>query len=264
MARVSLTDRFVAGVKSAEQTDYFDDFSKARGLALRVSKGGRKTWSLLFTPPGQRKRARMTLGTYPATKLARARTLAIEARCQLEKGRDPRAILAAQAFGDVTVGKLIESYLEMHVRPNLRSAEEIERRLAKNVTPFIRDVKVTDFCKRDVNRVVDPVLRRQSRVEARCVFQDLRGMLRWAVTRGDLDHNPIDGMKMPPCSKPRQRILSDDEIRTLWNGLPTSLARSKACQRIIKLCLLTAQRVGEISGMALAELDLPNMTWTIP
>ena len=95
MPRVSLTDRFVAGVKSTDQTDYFDDRASARGLAVRVSKGGRKTWTLLFTPPGAAKRARMTLGTYPATSLAQARTLAIEARGHLERGQDPRAVLAA-------------------------------------------------------------------------------------------------------------------------------------------------------------------------
>src|SRR4029077_14399148 len=33
---------------------------------------------------------------------------------------------------------------------------------------------------------------------------------------------------------------------------------------ILKLCLVTAQRVGEVAGMALSELDLKTATWTIP
>jgi hypothetical protein len=37
MPRVSLTDRFVAGVKATDQTDYFDDRASTRGLALRPS-----------------------------------------------------------------------------------------------------------------------------------------------------------------------------------------------------------------------------------
>jgi integrase len=163
----------------------------------------------------------------------------------------------------MTVAALVESFLEKHAKPNLRSAGEIERRLGKNVIPILGTMRIADLHRRDMNRVVDPVLRRESRVEAGRVFEDLRAVLRWAVARGDLDHNPIDGMKKPAGAKPRERILSDDEIRTLWNGLPTSLARSKACQRIIKLALLTAQRVGEISGMAIAELDRANAIWTI-
>jgi integrase len=89
-------------------------------------------------------------------------------------------------------------------------------------------------------------------------------MIRWAVARGDLDHNPMDGMRKPNGSVPRERILSDDEIRTLWHGLPQALKRSKTCQRIIKLCLVTAQRVGEVAGMRWDELDLSARTWHLP
>jgi hypothetical protein len=198
MPRVSLTDRFVAGTRSAHQTDYFDDSAATPGLALRVSKGGCRTWSFLFTPPGTSTRARMTLGTYPATSLARARTLAIEARGHVEANRDPRRVLHEQTANALTVAALVESFLEKHARPNLRSADEIERRLAKDVLPILGTLKVADLHRRDMNRVVDPVLKRQSPVEAARVFEDLRSVVRWAVARGDLDHNPIDGMKKPP------------------------------------------------------------------
>ncbi len=263
MPRLSLTDRFCAGAKSTKpQTDYFDE--QAPGLALRVSSQGRKTWTLLFTSPHDGKRARMTLGGYPATSLARARTLATEARGHLDEGKDPRAVLAAQAADSMTVADLIDSYLEKHARPNLRSAKEFERRLAKNVSPIIGAMKLADLHRRDINRVVDPVLKRGRRVEASRVFEDVRAVLRWAVARGDLDSNPMEGMKKPNGSGPRQRVLSDEEIRSLWNGLPKTLARSKACQRIIMLCLVTAQRVGEVAGMAVPELDLDSAIWTIP
>ncbi len=263
MPQLSLTDRFAAGARSAQiQTDYFDD--KVPGLALRVSNNARKTWSFLFTSPRDGKRARMTLGGYPQTSLSQARTLALEARGHLEEGYDPRDVRTAQAAGAMTLTALIESYLEKHVRPSLRSAREIERRLARNVTPLIGDVQVGELHRRDINRIVDPVLKRERRVEAGRVFEDVRALLRWAVARGDLDRNPMDGMKKPNGSAPRERVLCDDEIRTLWNGLPTMLARSRACQRVVKLCLVTAQRVGEVAGMAVAELDLENATWTIP
>lgn len=263
MPRLSLTDRFCAGAKSTKpQTDYFDE--QVPGLALRVSRQGRKTWTYLFTSPRDGKRARITLGGYPATSLARARTLATEARGQLDEGNDPRAVLAAQSADYMTVAGLIDSYLDKHARPNLRSAKEFERRLAKNVNPIIGSMKLADLHRRDINRVVDPVLKRGRRVEASRVFEDVRAVLRWAVARGDLANNPLEGMKKPNGSEPRQRVLSDDEIRTLWNDLPKSLARSRACQRVIKLCLITAQRVGEVAGMAIAELDLDKSIWTIP
>ena len=59
MPRLALTDRFVAGAKAGTkpQNDYFD--SKTPGLALRVSSGGHKAWSFIFTN-SDGKRSRMT------------------------------------------------------------------------------------------------------------------------------------------------------------------------------------------------------------
>ena len=259
MPVLALTDRFVSHAKPGPE--YFDDAVK--GLALRVSAGGHKAWTFHFTTGG--KRARVTLGSYPATGLAKARTLATEARGHVEEGRDPRRVLkAADAAAQMTVGDLIGSYLEKHVRPNLRSAHHMELRLAANVTPVIGDVRLADLHRRDINRVLDPIMARRRPTQARLVFQDLRAMLRWAVARGDLDRSPMEGLDRPSSETPRERVLSDDEIRQLWNGLDAALAKSPSCQRIVKLCLVTAQRVGEVSGMRRDELDLDAATWSLP
>ena len=56
---LELQDRFVKSVKPdpERQIDHFDTVVK--GLALTVSPGGTKTWSLLYTKPTTGKRARM-------------------------------------------------------------------------------------------------------------------------------------------------------------------------------------------------------------
>jgi integrase len=146
----------------------------------------------------------------------------------------------------------------------LRTAAEIERRLRKNVIPLIGNVRLAELHRRDINRAVDPIVRRGRLAEACRVFEDLRSIMRWAVARGDLDRNPMDGMKKPAAPRSRTRVLSDDEIRQLWSGLPQTLAKSKSCQRIIQLCLVTAQRVGEVAGMRRAELDLTRREWHLP
>ena len=96
------------------------------------------------------------------------------------------------------------------------------------------------------------------------MFEDFRAMIRWAFRQGFLDRNPIDGMEPPARSVEGNRVLDDNEIRTLWLGLPESLARSKQCQVVIKLCLVTAQRVGEVAGIDLSELDLRRRLWSLP
>ena len=258
MPRVELTDRYVSSAKTG---DYFD--AKTPGLNLRVTPNGVRSWFIVFTAPKDGKRARATLGRYPQTSLARARAKAGEARSYLEEGQDPRDAFAAEA-GTMTVRALIASFLSKYVRPNLRSAKAIERRFSKNVTPLIGNIRLADLHKREINRAIDPILERGKPIEATRCFQDLRAMFRWAVARGDLDSNPMEGMRMPAVSAPRERVLSDTEIAKLWNGLPTTMRGSPSCQRIIKLLLLTAQRVGEVSGIRLDELDLKTRTWIIP
>jgi integrase len=238
--KLLLTDRFCQHAKSVlPQTDYFDEAVK--GLALRVTRRGTKAWTL------HHKGKRLTLGRYPGVSLGQARTMATEAA----QGRMPVAM---------TVGQLAEAYI-----PSVqgkRTAKEIERRLRKDVLPIIGSVPLSALHRRDVTRVIDA--KRDAPIGARKAFEDVRTMLRWAVARGDLDHNPIDGMKGPAISEVRQRVLSDDEIRTLWRGLPTALPRSPACQQIIRLCLITGQRLGEVVGLRRGELDLKRRLWELP
>jgi integrase len=264
MPRLELTDRFVAGAKAddAPQTDYFD--SKNPGLALRVSSQGRKAWSFVFTAPNNGKRARMTLGSYPALSLSRARTEAKHARGYVEEGVDPRAAMHQRGAAEMTVAELVDAYVADPEKAKLRSIKEVKRRLDKNALPRIGSIILTQLTQRDILNVTDRILRRDARTQAWHTFKDLRAVMRWGVANLYLPHSPTDGMKAPGGFNPGERTLSDDEIRALWQVLPTAVAKSKTCQRIIKLCLVTGQRLGEISGMQRGELDLEQKLWSLP
>jgi integrase len=256
MPVVTLTDRFCATIKpAAERVDYTDE--KTPGLMLRVSHTGAKSFAALFVTPSG-KRARITLGQYPRVSLAKARGLTLEALSRVQGGEDPRYSQTA------TVGEVAEQWFAQHVRPTLRSAKAVERRFTKNVLPVIGSVPIADLHKRDVNRALSAILTRGSRVEAARVFEDVRSFLRWAVARGDVDADPAAGMRRPSVPPPRERALSEKEIATLWKSLPKALSRSPTVQKIIKLCLLTAARVGEVAGIEPAEIDAKKRIWTIP
>ena len=236
--RVQLTDRFCASAKSTRvQTDYFDE--SVSGLALRVTSRGTKAWTLLHGTP----RRRVTLGRYPSLSLAAARARALE----VKNGRSAG-----------TISALAETYLRSI--SGLRSVSEIERRLRRDVLPVIGHVQLPELHRRDVTRVIDAKLA-SAPITARRVFEDIRGMVRWAVSRGDLDHNPIDGLRGPPISKPRTRVLTDDEIRAVWHGL-AEIRPDVA--KVVHFCLATGQRIGEVTGMRPSELDLKRKIWAIP
>jgi integrase len=263
MPTVALTDRFCSTVKpTVERADYFD--ATVPGLALRVSPHGHRSWSFLFRSPRDGKKARATLGSYPATSLATARGKALEARGHVEEGNDPRLILAGQASAGTTVAALILAYLADPEKAALRTWHHIARRLHKNVVPVIGAVKLSEVRRRDVRNVTDAIMRRGSKIEANRVFEDVRAVVRWAVAQEYLETNPLDGVAKPATPTSSDRVLTDDEIRQLWNGLPKSLPRSVHAQRIIKLCLITGQRLGEVAGMVPGELDLKAREWRLP
>src|SRR5262245_47858735 len=237
--QVQLTDRFCASAKSAKavQTDYFD--AQVSGLALRVTSKGTKAWTLLHGSP----RRRVTLGRYPSLSLAAARARAIEVR----EGRSAG-----------TVSAMAETYLRSI--NGLRSRPEIERRLRRDVLPVIGHIPLDELHRRDVTRVIDAKIE-AAPITARRVFEDVRAMVRWAVARGDLDHSPIDGLRGPAVSKARTRVLADAEIKAVWHDL---YALRPDVVRVVRFCLATGQRVGEVCGLAARELDLPNAVWNIP
>ena len=64
----------------------------------------------------------------------------------------------------------------------------------------------------------------------------LRSVLNWAVSKDKLSANPAVGVRAPQKPKARERTLSDDEIKTLWDGA-TALGYPFGTHLL--LCLLT-------------------------
>jgi integrase len=68
-------------------------------------------------------------------------------------------------------------------------------------------------------------------------------------------------MKLPTKERPRDRVLTEDELRWLWSA---AAEIDWPFGPLAKLLLLTAQRRDEVAGMQWPELDLVKRTWVIP
>lgn len=276
MPKVELTDRFCQAAKAASgrKIDYFD--TTVKGLALRVSATGTKSWYAVYGPP--EKRQWLKLGSYPEIPLGGdqgARQRARDIRAKVGDGSDPVAEKKAAATSQ-TVTDLVENYIKRHASTK-RSSAEIARRLRKNIsghdadgnklkdrsTGCVGDVKLSELHRRDITKAVDAVKDRGAGIEANRLFEDVRAMVRWARGRGDLDQNLVEGMRRPTETVERDRVLTVDEIDAMWSALNDAQMR-ESTRRVIRLCLVTGQRVGEIAGMAVDELDMESATWTIP
>jgi integrase len=79
--------------------------------------------------------------------------------------------------------------------------------------------------------------------ERRNAFVWLRTFLNWAYSRGYLDTNPITRLKPPPLSRPRERVLSDEEIVKVWHA--SYSATPPQYGALVRLLMLSLQRKGQ-------------------
>ena len=89
-----------------------------------------------------------------------------------------------------------------------------------------------------------------------------RTLFRWCVKppRRYIKHSPLEGVELPKPKK-RKRILSDDEMRTVW-GSADSLGYPFG--PICKLLMLTGQRRTEIASLRRDWINEKEQTIILP
>ena len=295
MAPRKLTARFVETVKTDQPRIEVRDADE-EGLELRVTKRGAKTWALRYRRKSDGTKRLLTLGRYPALSLEEARVRAQEERARVSRGVDPAAGVQerkhAPTFQEV-VAEWQRDYAEANRTERVRKDDQSVLNLY--ILPSIGNMKIHSIGRREMNKLLSDA---KSAVDGRKghskpghkarrlthrpnrVFELMRAVLRWAVEQEILSANPMLGMKRPIKKEvPRERALSSAEIQTLWSALDKvrtkqgswklldgALPMSRATTLTMKLSLATGQRIGEVSGMALSELDLNDTApmWTIP
>src|SRR5436305_5701855 len=87
------TRRGIDAIAVSKRQDFTDPHEK--GLKLRVTPTGAKSWALLYQRRSDGKKRRVTLGQYPTLGLAEARAKAAELKVDIAGGGDPAGKAAA-------------------------------------------------------------------------------------------------------------------------------------------------------------------------
>jgi integrase len=269
MKRLS-TDLQIANAKpvSGKRTDY--PIGEARGLWLRVSPAGSKSWSLVRRVKGG-KPIRRSLGEYPSVSLADARKAAGDYSGQLRSGEVPPTTeelararaRAAERKAANTVGASVALFIEKYAKARgLRSWKEVDRIFKVYVLSAWSARAVASIGRRDVAELLDGIEDNNGPVMADRVLAWVRKLFNWYATRDDDFRSPIvKGMaRTTPRERARDRVLSDDEIRALWTA--TAKSDPATFGPLVRTLLLTAQRREEVAQMRRGELN--DDTWTIP
>ena len=89
----------------------------------------------------------------------------------------------------------------------------------------------------------------------------VRKIFNFGIAREMVEFNPCAQLERPGKERQRDRVLTDDEIRTFWGKLDQEQPEVAAAFR---LRLVTAQRGGEVFDMRWGDVDLGDRWWTIP
>lgn len=281
MPTLALTDRFVAGVKAATRETYFD--AKVRGLALRVTPRGTKTWYFTYRTAGKPTQWDRLGECTESFGLADARKAASDRRRDVDHGIDPMAArreaarqaaeaeaarqaaeateAARQAATVTTFDQFIPVYLAF-AKGRKKTWHEDAQKIERHLRPAWGALPLREITRGTVAALLDRLVADGLTVGVNRVQAVISRMFTVALDRGYIDAHPAARMLKRFTEAPRERVLSDDELRALWAGLD---AHPGAASDAIRLRLLTGQRgEHEITPMTWAELDLEARVWAIP
>lgn len=261
MAIGKVIKRTVDALRAANVEGFLWD-EDLKGFGVRILASGAATYILQYRMGGREsKTRRYTIGSHgspwtPVTARAEAERLQILVAQGVdpgdaEKQRRREAVdLAFSNYADRFTescdpkgwGRVVEQGLRLHIKP------------------VLRDKPLPKITRTDVVEVFDrmPIEQQANR---RNVFAVLRRLFKWAISRGDIERSPMEGMETPPAVKARDRWLNDSELRRIW----VHTHKTHRCfGPIVRLLIVTGQRREEVSSLVWAELNREERLWRLP
>jgi integrase len=268
MAR-GLTDIAIRNFKPGAVRQEIPD-PAARGLYVIVEPSGFKSFAVRFRFDG--KARKLSLGNI---SLSAARKAAADALHEVQQGRDPTALkqqarAKRRAIEADTFAAIVERYFQIECglrrdgdrltfSPNHRTAPRRLADLERLVLPALGKRPVSEIKRSEVVAVLDSIELQQGPVMADRTLGYVRRIFNWHAARSDDFRSPIvRGMARTKGSeRARQRILSDDEIRKVWNTKAEG-----PFPALIKFLLLTGARRDEAARMTWDEVT--DGVWELP
>ncbi|PVZ49381.1 tyrosine-type recombinase/integrase [Thalassobacter stenotrophicus] len=277
--RVKLTEKIVRDAEPIPGRDYQIFDGELRGFAVCIYRGGGRAFTIDYRYAGRQRR--MTLGRWPDWSVAAARERAKLLRREVDAGIDPLAERGALREAP-RICDLIARYEAEHlVRLAPTNAADQRSMMAKLIAPEWNNRLVEDITKSDVEHLLAKIAKGRARpskakpnnrarklqgskptpIRANRVGEVLRKMFNLAIEWEWRTTNPANGFYRR-IESPRERFLTKDEIERLASVLER--AEDQRAAGIIRLCMLTGARVGEVRQSRFEQFNLDLMIWSKP
>jgi integrase len=270
--------------------------SGAKSFAMRFRRpDGRNARLVLgdFDRTGRTPVAKPEIGS--SLTLTEARLLAVRILNERAGGVDViserkasklRQRLQIAADKENAFATVARAYYEEHARHETRRWVEMARLvgLAFNAAPGPTVIKgslcdrwagrsINKIDQHDIRAVVDEAVKtavpgleprrhgHRASPMGRALHSALSAIFSWAIEKGRLGQNPCALVRRPKVGKSRDRVLSDDELHSIW------LAADKLAPQygaVAKFLILTGARLREIGHMSWPELNDDLTVWKLP
>lgn len=290
--KAGFTSTFLTKLKAQDKPYEISD-PGCKGLRIKVSTAGSKIF--LATLYIKSKRRILTLGHYPGTLLADARTDLIHRKEANKKGtlvtdverktkeKIEQDALETQQYSDsVLMGTILDEFEELVVKKRRSwksplSMIRVHIRGQGEVKPCIvlADIPIRSVTKQDVKELLFSLRETRPGVVLE-LFPMLRHFFEWSVRQEYLSHSPISAgdkqdwklVKQPANDFPldvddKGRVVTAlPEIKRFFHILDNEFSKKVALP--LKLLLLTGTRTGELLLSEKHHLDFNKMEWFIP
>jgi len=247
--------------------------SNVRGLSLRITPNGSRTWYANYRSAG--KLRRKCIGSVHQVELASARQIVLDIRKLLAEGKDPEQVASAheaakEAARGITFAEAAQRYID----------EELPKKRWKEPARILKDLDLADWSDRRIGEITRADLfdklgevakrpsrrkrkgpQREYRAQSNKVCDVLKMLFGWCEDAGIIKENPARGLKRRVPSVRRKRVLTDPELRAFW----------ASCEKLgepfgpfYKLLALTAKRESEIAKLEWREIDWSESKVELP
>ena len=234
-----------------------------RGFGVRVTATGARAFVLNYRLRGRE--YRYTIGGWPDWSALKAVRAARDLRQRVDRGENPLDDRTPPPVTK-TVADVLDDFVARYVRNKerpLRSADHIESAFNRLVKPRIGKLGVYELRRSQIAEMLDRIEDEAGPVMADRTRAYLRKALSWYAERDDQFNLTAVFVRVKPRANPkdraRARVLSDEELRTIW----TALDKAGTFGTLVRMLLLTAQRRDEVAHMSRKEIGEDGI-WTIP
>ena len=271
--REKLTKRTVDAAKPGARDTFLWD-TELKGFGLKITPAGKKVNMLHYRMGGRgAPTTRYPIGEHGVWTPDAARDRADKLLKLVDVGTDPAALDRETREADFrkqqedaqrkerTFGAVVEDYLARRVRGKLVRDKQTESVLRRRFVTAWADRDIADITRPDVTNILEAMVDAGHAGAARKSLAEVRPVFAFAIHRGLITSNPASKQELDEDYKPRDRVLEDGELTEVWRAAD---AQGYPFGTMVKLLILTGQRLREVAEAQWAEFNLDEGTWTIP